>query len=238
MKRIIGTVVAIAGVLAFSTLASAAPYVFNVTGTGNTTTSTTLTPGTSVPSSYLCPTAAGNCITTPFSAGSSITVDITGTDATITASVLNINTSLNIFGGAILLSTNVVATVLGGLGTLTGDDIVWTAPASYTVAGTFTCAGACGAASLPVGTYPISALFNATTNPVNPIGLGTWDLDAALANILGSTRAVTSTAKSNGSRASWLNFGPTDMGNIVPEPGSAALVLLGLGALALRSRKA
>lgn len=236
MKRIIGTVVAIAGVLAFSTLASAAPYSFNVSGTGSNTTTTTVAPGTSVPSSVPCP-PVGYCFISPFSAGSSIDLDITGGVATITGSTINIDTSVVIFG-IITVSTDVTATIIGGQGNLVGDDILWTDPASYSVAGTFTCSGSCNLASLPVGTFPISALFGATTNPVNPIGLGTWDLDASLSTILGSTRATTSTSKADGSRAGWLIFGATDMGHTVPEPGSAALVLLGLGALALRSRKA
>jgi hypothetical protein len=232
MKRILGTVVAIAGVLAFSTLASAAPYSFNVSGSGAAVTVSTVA---TVPCGGGTP---GNCFTTPFSAGSSINLDITGGVATITSGTLEIDSVTNIFGGAIVVTTDVTATISGGLGTLSGDDILWTSPASYTTVGTFSCTGSCGAAGLPTGgPFPISALFAANTS-VNPVGLGTWDLDASLSNILGSTRAVTSFTTATGIRASWLLFGPSDLGHIVPEPGSAALVLLGLGALALRARKA
>lgn len=230
MKRILGTVVAIAGVLAFSTLASAAPYSFNVTGSGVSVT----------PSSFAtvpCTGHPGACFTNPFSAGSSIDLDITGGVATITAGTLEIDTITSIFGGAIVVTTDVTAFLSGGLGTLVGDDILWSSPAAYTVTGTFTCSGACGAGGLPVGTFPIQALFAANT-AVNPVGLGTWDLDASLSTILGSTRTTTSFVTATGVRAGWLIFGPTDLGFTVPEPGSAALVLLGLGALALRSRKA
>jgi hypothetical protein len=37
--------------------------------------------------------------------------------------------------------------------------------------------------------------------------------------------------------AQWYTFGSTDLGHL-PEPGAFALVLLGIGGLALRSRKA
>jgi len=49
---------------------------------------------------------------------------------------------------------------------------------------------------------------------------------------------VTAVSVATGLRTGWLVFGSNDLGHTVPEPGSAALVLLGLGALALRSRKA
>jgi hypothetical protein len=235
MKRILGTVVAAVGVLAFSTFANAAPYSFDVSGTGSVVTVSTFA---SVPCGG---GAAGNCFTSPLSAGSLINLDITAGYVTMNTSTLEIDTVTSILGGTVIITTDVQATLSGATGTMSGDDILWATPASYTTTGTLTCTGPnCALLGAPENVpLPISVLNTlGNTSSVNPIILGTWDLDASLANILGSTRAVTSTSNVNGAPAGWLVFGPTDMGHTVPEPGVAALVLLGLGALSLRSRKA
>lgn len=235
MKRILGTVVAIVGVLAFSSLANAAPYSFNVSGTGSVVTASTFA---TVPCGG---GTAGNCFTSPLSAGSLINLDITAGYVTLNTSILEIDTVTSILGGSVVITTDVQATLSGATGTLVAGDILWATPASYTTTGTLTCTGInCGLLSLPAGVpLPISVLNTiGNTSSVNPIVLGTWDLDGTLENILGSTRAVTSTSNVNGARSGWLVFGPTDLGHTVPEPGIAALVLLGLGALTLRSRKA
>src|SRR5258705_5979777 len=105
MKRIIGTVAALAAVLAFSTVSSAAPIVFNVSETGSVNTVSQFAQN---PPGYFV---------TPFSAGSSVTVDITGGVATLTGSTLNIigSTPLGALGS---IETNVVATVTGATGAL------------------------------------------------------------------------------------------------------------------------
>jgi len=235
MKRIIGTVVAIAGVLAFSTLATAAPVLFNLTGTAASVTSSTVA---TVPCGG---GVAGGCFTNPLSPGSFVNLDITGTDVTILGGTLEIDAVVNIFGGAILITTDVTASISGGHGVLTGDQILWDAPAAYSFSGTFICTGLCNLLPPPAPpanvVLPIGLLFGANTQ-VNPVGLGVWDLNGTHDAITGSTRTTTSYVTATGVRASWLLWGPTDNGFLVPEPGSAALVLLGLGALALRSRKA
>src|SRR5215470_1150753 len=116
MKRIVGMVVALAAVLALSTAGNAAPIVFNVTGTGSVNTVSSFAPN---PPGFFI---------TPFAAGSSVTVDLTGGVATLTGSTLNIigTTSLGALGS---ISTNVVASVSGATGVLSGDNILWFTPA-------------------------------------------------------------------------------------------------------------
>lgn len=235
MGRILGTAVAIAGLLAWSSLASAASYSFDVSGSGASVMASAFA---TVPCAGPTP---GNCVTTPFSAGSSIQLDITSGYVTITSGTLEIDAQWNT-GGA-LISTDVTGSLSGGLGVLVGNDILWVAPAAYTFTGTLTCTGPdCGAFGLVSGAAnPISVLDTlGNTSPVNPIVLGIWDLDTGLASILGSARAVTQISNAPPyNRAAWLLFGPTDLVPIdehppLAEPGSAVLVILGIGALGLR----
>ncbi len=242
MKRILGTVVAIAGVLALSSLASAAPITYDVSGQTRTYTVSSF-------ATTACPSGlAGNCFTTSSLAGSSITLeydangDTYSGDVTITSGTLYFDNLTSIIGGTVNIHTLGSSSISGGLGTLTGDDIVWTQPAAFTTTGILECSGAnCAALQLTPGVqYPIAVLNQlGNASGINPIVLGTWDLDAGLANILGSTLAVTNVSNvAPGPATGALTFGPVSLGRTVPEPGSAALVLLGLGALALRSRKA
>ena len=233
MKRIIGTAVALAAVLAFGTVSSAAVIVFDVSGTGSVETV-----------SQFAPNPPGFFIT-PFSAGSSVTVDITGGVATLTGSTLNIigSTPLGALGS---INTNVVASVSGATGAPVGDDILWSTPGAISATGTFDCTGAiCGifgltgrvrstrsrASPRPTGATPL------TSSP-----LGTWDLNASLDTILGSSRQVITLGGPTpppgpGLPSQWYLFGSADLG-FVPEPGMLVLVALGLGALSLRTRKA
>jgi len=232
MKRIVGMVVALAAVLALSTAGNAAPIVFNVTGTGSVNTVSSFAPN---PPGFFI---------TPFAAGSSVTVDLTGGVATLTGSTLNIigTTSLGALGS---ISTNVVASVSGATGVLSGDNILWFTPASISATGTFQCAGTvCSLFGLtPATDYPIAqlaALTGATNLTSSPLGI--WDLNASLDTILGSNRQVITLGGPNpppgpGLPSQWYLFGSTDLG-AVPEPGTLVLIALGLGALSIRSRKA
>ncbi|MGH7290218.1 MAG: PEP-CTERM sorting domain-containing protein [Myxococcota bacterium] len=138
-----------------------------------------------------------------------------------------------------MLATDQTVSLSGGYGALSGDDIVWTGPVTYSVAGTFTCSGECSALRFAFGTSPIaSLLYNGVeASPVDPVVLGTWTLDAGLTSILATTRATTSISRGGyaplGAPMSWLVFGPSDLGE-VPEPASSIMVVLGLGGLSLR----
>jgi hypothetical protein len=247
MKRILTTVVTLAAVLSIGTAANAAPYTYDVSGPNGsvvTVSSFASSPCTDLPAGM----PASLCFTNPLSAGSSLTVDITGYDATLTSGSIFINTNTVLFG-LVTITTDVDVSLSGATGTLAGNDILWSTDATYTVAptSTLTCSDfgpsqpvSCGTLGLTAGTvYPISILnLLGNTSTLTSVDLGTWDLSGDLASLLGSTRVTTSISNvAPNYPAGWLYFG-ADLGFPVPEPGSMALVLLGLGGLALRARKA
>ena len=241
MKRILGTVAALAGVLAFGTISSAATFVYDVTGTGSVNTL----------SDYATAGGAGQFVN-PFTTGSSISLDITGSAVTILGGTLNVVATNQLLGGALgSIDVNSSTTLSpGGVGTLTGSSILWDlgSPVSTLTSGFFILHG--GICSfVPAGTpcnspIPISFLSGLTgTKTVQPIlPGGTWTLSGDLLSILGTTRITTGTSTAAGTFGpvgtplSWYLFGSIDGGHAIPEPGAFALVLLGLGGLALRRK--
>ncbi len=253
MKRILGTVVALGAVLAFSSAAMAATVVFDVSGvTGywsRSTDANAAIPGPPTNGGACAAGMTGDCFRYAFAAGSSMTVDITGSAVTLIGGTLVMNTLTPLVFGTIELSSHSVTNFAGGAtGTLVGDDILWsgtTAIAQTAYPDSWlTCTGSnCGAIAFPapVGTpIPIQPYLSAITNttPVQAVVLGTWGLNGAHDTIASSDVIVSAWSNvvedPNRRQAGWT-LGSTVT---VPEPGSAALVLLGLGALALRSRKA
>jgi hypothetical protein len=264
MKRILGMVVAIAGVLAYSSAATAAIVVIDLTASGTTWSRSTdgnaaipgpptnggpCTPGLQSPPA---PGGAGNdCFRYGFAPGSSVTLDITGSAVTLISGVVNINTSATptpLVFGTINLSVNVSTTMSAATGTLVGDSILWATPATISAVGPddqLRCDGPnCGLISLPDGVWiPFEPAFSAISNTTGVTGynLGQWNLNGTHDAITGSTITVTrwsNVAELGNRRAAALTFGPEGLGQPVPEPGVAALILLGIGALAVRSRKA
>jgi hypothetical protein len=173
MKRILGMVAAIAGVLALSSAASAALVVFDVSGSNGTTWSRSTDANAAIPgpptyggpctpgmSSPPAPAGAGNdCFRYGFAPGSSITVDITGGVVTMVGGDIYINTFPNptpLVFGTINLAVNTSTHIAGGAtGTLVGDSILWSTPANVSAsdsADILMCTGPnCGLISLPDG---------------------------------------------------------------------------------------
>jgi PEP-CTERM motif-containing protein len=267
MKRILATVAALAG-LGYTSLAGAAIITFDESGLAavNSVSSfasdPSLPPGTTGSDPVFGPFFIGKA-----SLGSSMTIntDLNGNgiigeadDVGVTGGTLvfDLTTPIGALGS---IESHSIATATGGLGTLTGDTILWDntgAPGTGTfwnVTGTWTChgAGLCGLIGIPDGsTFPLVGPplpLNAVTGtvPVAPTLLGTWILDPTHTSIAASSwntiqlgGPTVSAPLAPGVAAQWYTFGSADLGHQAPEPGTIALVLLGIGGLALRSRKA
>lgn len=224
MKRIVGTIVAFAAVLAFGTASSAA--VINLSGTSWLGTASTLAPN---PPGYF---------QTFLSAGSYAVVnDSNPANVQLVGGTLRTSgvTDLGAYGTFI---SDVTTYMYGATGALSGSDIVWATGATFAVdpASTFGCTGAiCGLLGLTQGVvYPI-AVYQAFTAsqgvvPVNPVALGTWSIAGSIMSASGV--AITGIVPPS-TPAQFYFFAGT-----VPEPGVLILFALGLGAVSLRRRNA
>ena len=263
MKRILATVAALVG-LGYASLAGAANITFDESGKATVNSVSSFASDPSLPPG----TTGLDPVFGPFFIGvagvgssMSINTDTNGDgiegDVSLTGGTLKFDLTTPI-GALGSIETHSVATATGGVGTLSGDSILWDmsgAPGTGTfwnVTGTWTChgAGLCGLIGIPDGsTFPLVGPplpLNAVTGTVGvaPTLMGIWNLDPTHTSITASTwntiqvggPTVTSPLMV-GLPAQWYSYGGTDLGHL-PEPGAFALVLLGIGGLALRSRKA
>jgi hypothetical protein len=266
MKRILATVAAL-GALGYASIAGAANITFDVSGVAavNSVSSFAADPSLPPGTTGVDP-VFGTFFIGKASLGSSMSIN-TDTNGN---GILGETNDVSITGGTLLfdlttpigalgsIESHSVATATGGVGTLSGDSILWDmsgAPGTGTfwnVTGTWTChgAGLCGLIGIPDGsTFPLVGPplpLNAVTGTVGvaPTLMGIWTLDPTHTTITGSTwntiqngGPTVSAPLLVGLPAQWYTFGSTDLGHL-PEPGAFALVLLGIGGLALRSRKA
>ncbi len=219
MKRILGMFVGIAFALAFSSPSTAETFDLDgVVGNWTGGSSTDYLPAESL---LPCPpgltSPSGGCFPSAFGPGSSVTVDIAGSDVTLVGGTLEIDSVAVVLSGTIVLVTDATIAIEGGaVGTLCGDSILWSTSANYSAAGTLTCfAENCGLISMPVGVpIPISYLNSLQgTVPTASLSLGRWDLNSAHDSIVStSSLAVASLTGPNAAQpdqpASGYTFAP------------------------------
>jgi hypothetical protein len=236
MKRILGAVVALAAVLAFGTVSHAAPVTYDLLGSVLQTGSALAPP----PGYFTSPFNSGSLTINPDTNGDGILGQ--ANDVSLVSGTWHIagTTTIPTYG---TITTDTTTVLTGGTGTLTGTSLLWNADTGVATTGTVGCTGlVCsllGISPLPA-VSDISAYYNALIAQgvtfLNPISLGTMNFTSTgLDTILPGGISVASVATPTGGTlgpASWYIF------HGVPEPSTFALMLLGLGGLALRSRKA
>ena len=262
MKRTLGVVVAIVGVLAFGSAATAAPVTFDLSGvvgwwarSGDNNAAIPGAPmngGVCTPGMYSppAPTGAGNdCFRYAFSAGSSVSIDITGSAVTMLGGTLIVDAVTPLVFNTIVLTMHHESSIEPGLiGTLTGDYIDWVSTenawgsfAPMTTTGTISCSGVnCDLISMPEGTpFPFLSTYSVLSNTfsVQAIVLGQWLLDPQHDSILGSSLAVSAWSNVEylgNRRQAAFTFGPTGLGIPAPEPVLPAVLLVAFSALFVR----
>ena len=224
-------VLALGGVLALAARSSAAPVTFDVAG--HATISTAAAPAP--PPGYFVSIAI---------APSAVTVDVAG-DGAVTLTGATLSWEMFASFGAIgsITTDEVLSLPSGDLGTLVGDQIVWSSDLVYgSLTGTFHCEGPiCEVIGVPpIVIQPLSALevqSSAFFPTTEGFALGTWALNDDHTRILASTRMVLARFQSGaqlGEPARWLVLGDA----VLPEPAGAVLILAGLVAIAARQRVA
>ena len=187
--------------------------------------------------------SAGYVALGTFGPGSSITLGF-DPNGTVTLASGSVFVSQNVVSPSGLgsVSTTESFSFSGGIGTLSGDTILWSPGTGISHGGSFVCTGAplCSFLGVPAGVSEPIAILDAFqsstlgTTLLTTTDLGRWLLSGDHTRILGSTNAFVTNGFSSGVDTSeWLVFGSLH----VPEPAEVALVApLAIG-LALRKRR-
>jgi hypothetical protein len=264
MRRAAFSLVVVAIALALAPPARSAPITFDLTGVVGAWSRSTdgnasnpalnggpCTPGMNDPPA---PWGAGNdCFRYPYSAGSSITIDITGNAVTMLGGSLIVDSVTPLVFDTIVLTQHYQTTIASGAtGTIDGNYILWSTPSNVSTVGTIVCNGGnCGLLSMPEGqVFPLEPIFTTITNTLAAprLHFGEWVLDGAHTTILASSIAI---SRWSGYEellnrfSSTFTFGPTGLGVPycesdasrceawydpppwdTPEPALSALVIL------------
>ncbi len=202
MKRILGVVVAVFGVLAFGSTANAATY--DLDGVVGIWIGDWIPLGSPPQSLVVCPPGMsdlGGCLNFAYGPGSVVTVDVVGNDVTLLGGTLELDYVLILdigYGYATFLTANSTVTIGGGAtGTLSGQSVVWSTSANYNSSGTLTCTGvACEEFGMLDGVaLPISYLNDIIgTTPTTSLNLGRWYLNAAHTSIVAAGNLMVGSA--------------------------------------------